>query len=265
MVGLTGARPNGVTSSRSQLSRAALCAGALLALWFLRSSLLAVYGHLGDVTAIDGRWLAAVLGCETVAFVVMELARLALRTDRWFDVAVAQLTGNAASNVVPAGGPVGAAVQLRVMSEAGFELTRAATSMGALAVLGAVGLLALPVVALPLAMAAGTNLHGLAGVLSVGLGLLVALLVATAAFVRRDAPLERLTVVVQEVRNRLLPSKARHDLPARVLSERARYAPRSASGRPSSCPPRSAGSPLTSWRSTSPSWPSAPTPNRSSS
>ena len=119
MVGLTGARHNGVTPSRSRLSYAALCAGALLALWFLRSSLLAVYGHLAEVTGIDGRWLAAVLGCETLAFIASwELVRLALRTDRWFDVAVARLMGNAASNVVPAGGPVGAAVQLRLLSEA---------------------------------------------------------------------------------------------------------------------------------------------------
>ena len=87
------------------LRTAALVVAGAVSLWLLRSSLGAVYGDLGGLTGVDVRWLAAIVGCEAVAFVASwELARLALRTDGWFDVAVAQLAGNAASNVVPAGG-----------------------------------------------------------------------------------------------------------------------------------------------------------------
>src|SRR5207253_2442370 len=110
----------------------ALVVAGAISLWLLRSSLAAVYGDLGNVVAVDARWLAAILACEAASFVAAwELNRLALRTDGWFDVAVAQLAGNAASNMVPAGGAVGAAVQLRVLSSAGYEMTRAATSLGA--------------------------------------------------------------------------------------------------------------------------------------
>ena len=118
-----------------------LVAAGLVSLWFLRSSLGDVYGELGSVAHVDARWLIAIVAAEVVTFVATwQLNRIALRTKRWYDVAVAQLAGNAVNNIVPAGGPVGAAVQLRVLSEAGFELTKAATSLGALSILGAAGL-----------------------------------------------------------------------------------------------------------------------------
>ena len=47
-----------------------------MSLWLLRSSLSAVYGDLGGLTGVDVRWLAAIVGCEAVAFVASwELAR----------------------------------------------------------------------------------------------------------------------------------------------------------------------------------------------
>jgi uncharacterized protein (TIRG00374 family) len=206
---------------RSWVATAALCAAGLVSLWLLRSSIAAVYGDLGDIAGIDPRWLVAVVGCEAAAFVSSwDLNRVALRTDGWFDVAVAQLTGNAATNLVPAGGAAGVAVQLRVLSEAGFDLTRAATSLGALSILGTVGLLALPVVALPSALAAGTNDPRLEAALWVGVVLLLVCLGVAAVLLTRDGPLERLSAAVQWIRNRLLPRDARGDLPARVLAER---------------------------------------------
>lgn len=198
-----------------------LCVLGAVSLWLLRSSLVAVYGDLGDMATVDPRWLLAIVGCEVVAFVwSWDLNRLALRTDRWFDVAVAQLSGNAATNLVPAGGAAGAAVQLRVLSEAGFDLTRAAASLGALSVLGAVGFLMLPVLALPFAIAAGPAGGRLEGILWLGMALLAVCLVVIAVLVTRDGPLERIASVVQWVRNRLWRSRPRQDLPVRVLAER---------------------------------------------
>jgi hypothetical protein len=206
---------------RGPLATAALCAAGVLSLWFLRGSLAAVYGDLGDITGIDPRWLVAVVGCEAAAFVASwDLNRVALRTERWFDVAVAQLTGNAASNVVPAGGAAGAAVQLRVLTEAGFDLTRAATSLGALTILGAAGLLAVPLIALPLALAVGATDPRLEAALWAGVVVLFACLALAVAFLARDGPLERLAAGLQWIRNRVLPRDVRHDLPARVLAER---------------------------------------------
>jgi uncharacterized protein (TIRG00374 family) len=199
----------------------AVCLLALVCLALLRGPLGAVYGDLDEVQGIDWRWLVLIVGCEVAAFVASwELNRVTLRTDRWFDVAVAQLSGNAASNVVPAGGPAGAAVQLRVLSEAGFDMTRAATSMGALSLLGVAGLLALPIVALPFALFTGTTDGRLVAALWLGVAMLLAVVGVSAVFVTRDGPLTRIALAVQWTTNRLRPRRARYDLAGRVLAER---------------------------------------------
>ena len=135
-------------------------------------------------------------------------------------MAVAQLTGTPRTNLVPAGGAAGAAVQLRVLTEAGFDLTRAATSLGALSILGAAGLLALPVIALPLALATGASDPRLEAALWPGVVLLIGCLALTVVLLTRDGPLERLAAALQWFRNRLLPPMSADDLPARVLAER---------------------------------------------
>src|SRR4051812_25654962 len=194
---------------------------AAVSLWLLRSSLGAVYRDLGDVIGVDARWLLAILGCEVVAFLAAwELNRLALRTDGWFDVAVAQLAGNAASNVVPAGGPVGAAVQLRVLASAGFEMTRAATALGALSVLGFLGLLAVPVVALPVSLVAGSGGTGLEGALWIGVALLIVVMAGVIVLVVRDGPLARVAGAVESVGRRFHRGPTDRNLAARVLAER---------------------------------------------
>jgi uncharacterized protein (TIRG00374 family) len=193
----------------------------LVSLWLLRSTLADVYGEIGSVRHIDARWLVAIVAAEAVTFVATwELNRIALRTDRWYDVGVAQLAGNAANNIVPGSGPVGAAVQLRVLSEAGFELTTAATSLGALSILGAVGLLCLPALALPFALA-GEGDPALQPVLWLGVALLLAALLVGVWFLGRDAPQARVAGASQWVPNRVRPaSRGRADLPTRVLAER---------------------------------------------
>ena len=211
-------------SSRNRppwLRTAALLVAGVASLWLLRSTLGDVYGEIGAVAHVDARWLVAIVAAEAVTFgATWQLNRIALRTDRWFDVAVAQLAGNAAANIVPAGGPVGAAVQLRVLSEAGFDLTKAATSLGALSIRGAVGLLSLPVIALPFSLG-GEGDPQLQPILWVGVALLLVALLVGIRFFNRDEPLARLARAVQRVRNRFRSGRrVRTDLPERVLVER---------------------------------------------
>jgi hypothetical protein len=82
-------------------------------------------------------------------------------------------------------------VQLRVLLSAGFEMTRAATALGALTVLGFLGLLAVPVVALPVSAVAGSGGTGLEGALWIGVAVLVALMAGVIVLVVRDGPLTR--------------------------------------------------------------------------
>jgi uncharacterized protein (TIRG00374 family) len=216
-----GAGADVARARRRWVKTAAVVVAAAVSLWLLRSSLGAVYGDLADIVSVDPRWLIAILACESIAFVASwQLNRLALRTDGWFDVAVAQLTGNAVSNVIPAGSAAGAAMQLRVLSQAGFEMTRAATSLGALTILGVAGLLAIPALALPSAIALGSNDPGVAGALWVGVALLVACVIGAAVLMTRDAPLARIAGAIQWIRNRFHRGQARYDIPDRVLAER---------------------------------------------
>jgi uncharacterized protein (TIRG00374 family) len=87
---------------------------------------------------------------------VWALFRLVLRTRNRFDVATSQLAANATSHVAPAGSAVGAGIQLRMLTVAGFPVTRAATSLAAVAVLGTVA----SYVVLPLGVLAATATGG---------------------------------------------------------------------------------------------------------
>ena len=211
----------GPSPSHGRRRTTALFGIAAVSLWLLRSPLEEVYAEIDKVTTVDWRWIVAIVVCEATAFVASwQLHRLALRTSRW-EVAVAQLAGNAASNVVPGGGPVGAAVQLKVLSEAGFDLTASATALGASSLLGALGLLALPVIALPLAVNARHTDARLQAVLWAGVALLLVCILVALLLLRRDGPLAWAAARVQWIANHLLPRRARRaDLPTRVLAER---------------------------------------------
>ncbi len=77
------------------------------------------------------------------------LQRLALRVHAWFPVITSQLAGNALSKIAPGGGAVGAALQYKMLVQAGVQRARAVAALTAtnLLVFGVV--LALPVLALP--------------------------------------------------------------------------------------------------------------------
>src|SRR4051812_41798059 len=94
--------------------------------------------------------VATALACEATAFVASwTLHRLVLRTDGWRSVAVPQLVGNAASNVLPAGSAVGAVLRMRLLTRYGFDLTRVIVSLAFTGMLSTLaGLALLPAIAL---------------------------------------------------------------------------------------------------------------------
>ena len=111
-------------------------------------------------------------------------------------------------------------MQLRVLSEAGFDLTRAATSLGALSLLGVAGLLALPAVAAPFAVATGSTGGQLEPVLVLGLVLLALVIAIIAVLLTHDTPIEAVASGIQWLTNRVRPNRRRSDPPTRVLRER---------------------------------------------
>ena len=129
----------------------------LVALAFVSPVLVTVYRHLGQTVTLGPLWLLAIAAMIVAHFLcVWALFRLVLRTRNRFDVATSQLAANATSHVAPAGSAVGAGIQLRMLTVAGFPVSRAATSLAAVAVLGTVA----SYVVLPLGVLAASATGG---------------------------------------------------------------------------------------------------------
>lgn len=181
-----------------------------------------VYSSLDDLNSLGLGWKIAMVATSAAQLVAFwELHRIVLRTDRWFDVAAPHLAGNAASHVVPGGGAVGAGIQARMMSEAGFTLARTMTAFGAITILGAVAnYIVLPLVVLG-ASAAGSNIDGrLISAMWIGAAILAALLIAGVAIVLRDAPWRHVARVVSWFYARFGRVHDPVDLERRLIDER---------------------------------------------
>jgi uncharacterized protein (TIRG00374 family) len=113
------------------------------------------WDRLGDFNPLA---LPLVLVLETLSFAcVWVLQAIALRTDRYDAVVLSQLAGNAFNRVTPGGGTTGTALQARMLADAGFDLTSAATAVTVQSLLVTAVLVALPVLVIP-GVVTGTQL-----------------------------------------------------------------------------------------------------------
>lgn len=202
--------------------RAVLLLVTVAALVFLAPVLADVYGQLPDVLELSPWWLVAIVLSVSVQLVSsVELHRLLLRTDRWLDVGAPLLAGNAASHVFPGGNAIGAGLQVRMMSTAGFALTRAVTALGAVSVIGLVsGFVVLPLFVLA-ASAIGTDVDSrLVPPLWIGVGGLTVIFAAVIVAARRDRPWHTAATAIAWVRRTLRRPADAVELEARLLRER---------------------------------------------
>jgi uncharacterized protein (TIRG00374 family) len=206
----------------------ALLVGLALSLCLLTPTLIEAYGDIGSVARLDMRWMALAILSEVVSFLCCwELLRIVLRREKLRDVAPSQLAGNAISQVVPAGGAAGAAMQLRLLVRAGCDVPTAIAGMTAAGVLSTVGFLALPVLVLP-GLWTGAKVDSS---LEAGVWLSVALLVVligTVAIAMRDRVLIVLARTAQRIvdavgrgpRNLVETALAQRDLLYEVVRQR---------------------------------------------
>ena len=185
----------------------------------LAPRLLGVYGQLKGTVAGHLSWLALAALCEAMGFVsIWQLQRLIMRGVRWSDVAIAQLVGNAVSNVVPAGSAVGAVVQLRMLGRRDVDLATAVSSLAlasSLTALSGVGVFAV-VLALPV----GGSHVTLSGwqVLGIGAIPLVVLCVVVSAMSDRFGP--ALDGLAATVARRLPHASGLREVPLRLAAQR---------------------------------------------
>ena len=134
-----------------------------LALYLVLPGLLRLFGSLPQLEAVFPAWFVPIFVLEAAAFVsIWELMRIALDTDNWFDIACAQLSGNALSRALPGGAATGGATMYQMLTRAGFDGPTASTALTAVGLLSTATLFVLPILALP-AMLFGLAVRSRAG------------------------------------------------------------------------------------------------------
>ena len=192
-----------------------------ISLYLVAPSLLDVLGSWRELERIDLLWFPAMAALQAGSLACLWVVqRAALHRPRWADVVESQLAGNALSKIAPAGGAVGAALQYRMLVEAGHERGRAVAGITAVNLLTFAVVLALPVLVLP-ALLRGTVDRALVEATVLGAMVFVFLLAAGIAVLAYDRPLILIGRAVQSVRNRVRRGcDPVRDLPARLRRER---------------------------------------------
>jgi len=149
------------------------------------------------------------------------LQRLALRTDRWFGVATAQLAGNAFSRVVPAGAAAGAAVQYKMLTDTGIPAAQVGSGLTTASLISTGTLFALPILSVPAALAGRPTPHGLAQAAWLGGLVFVVGFAAGWILLRHKNALRATGRTIQRIRNRLFSKRPpMQDLPDTLVKER---------------------------------------------
>jgi hypothetical protein len=163
--------------------------------------------------------LVAAMVCEAATFIsAWALQRLVLRTDRWVDVAVPQLAGNAASNVLPAGSAIGSVLQLRLLTRNGFDLTRAIVSLAFVGMLTLLaGLVLFPTIAL---LPLGDNDLGPTEGVPLAILLLAVCVPVFVMALRSERPMQWLAKNCQRTLQRITWMRTPDDLARRIVRER---------------------------------------------
>jgi hypothetical protein len=210
-------------TARSLTRTAFWLAVTAVSLYGVAPSLIDVLGSWSDLSQLHLAWLPAMAALQGAALACQwALQRIALKRAAWPDVIDSQLAGNAVAKIAPGGGAVGAALQYRMLVQAGIERGRAVAGLTAANLLTFALVLALPVLVLPAIIRGGVN-RTLTEATVIGLIGFAVLLAGAAAVLAFDGPIAFIGRAVQRVRNRVRRHAAPvTHLPQRLMSERDR-------------------------------------------
>jgi uncharacterized protein (TIRG00374 family) len=189
---------------KAVLKRSIVVVIAGVALYLVAPSVIAVLHSWPRLATLNRIWLFVALASQVAHFAcTFALQRIALRTKEWFPVVTAQLSGNAISLIVPGGAAAGAAVQFRMLALSGMDAADAAGGLTAFSLLGIAGLLALPVLVLPVVLFGAPVSSGLYTAAIIGAVAFVLFTGFGALVTATNAPLRWIGHGVERVRNRL--------------------------------------------------------------
>jgi uncharacterized protein (TIRG00374 family) len=195
---------------------------AAVVLYGVAPAVLEVFGAYRRLRDVDpGWWIVVVAASAASNWCMCSLQRLALNRAPWFPVGTSQLAGAAFSKVVPGGSAAAAALQARMLVQAGLSPATIGTGLtaGALLLLGA--LAGLPLLALP-ALLFGRHIpNGLLATAAIGLGVFVVLFVVGAILLVNDRVLRALGRGLRAAQRKLHRGQpTSEELPERLLDER---------------------------------------------
>ena len=194
-----------------------------VSLYVVAPSVVEVLGSWRDLDTLAPAWLAAMAALQAAALASLwALQHLAMRGPSWPAVISSQLAGNALAKVAPGGGALGAALQYRMLVQAGLPGNRAVAGLTAVNLLTFAVVLALPVLAVPAIVRGGVSRDLLQAAL-IGLAVFVGLFVVGTVLLAWDGPLAWIGRIGQRIRNRVRRrSEPLRNLPERLLRERTR-------------------------------------------
>jgi uncharacterized protein (TIRG00374 family) len=211
-------------SQRKRLMQTGVWLGVTgISLYLVAPSLLDVLGSWRDVTRFEPLWLLVMLVLQGASMSCLWfLQRLALRPVAWGPVITSQLAGNALAKIAPGGGALGAALQYRMLVQAGVAREKAVGGLTVVNLLTFAMVLALPVLSLPTLIRGGVD-ENLVEVALIGIAVFVLLAVLGAVSLGGDGLLRWIGQTIQRARNRVRRgAPPLTELPARLLRERDR-------------------------------------------
>ena len=92
-----------------------------VSLYLVAPSVLEVAGSWDDLDQLAPWWFAVMAALQAASLISLwELQRLAIHVRPWRPVIASQLAGNALAKVAPGGGALGAALQYKMLVQAGI-------------------------------------------------------------------------------------------------------------------------------------------------
>ena len=194
-----------------------------MSLYLVFPSVIDTFGSWRQITRFSLLALVGMAALQMASqFCMWALQRVALRAKRWRPVIASQLAGNALSKVAPGGGAMGAALQYKLLVQAGLPTGSTVGALTAVNLLVFAVVLALPVLAIP-ALLRGSVDRSLLETAIAGIVFFIVASGAGAVLLSTDRPLAWVGRAVQNVRNKLRPkAEPLREFPTRLLHERDR-------------------------------------------
>lgn len=191
-------------------------------LYLVFPSLVDTFSSWRQITSFSAWTLFAMFALQVGVFACQwDLQRLALPGVGWRPVIAAQLASNALVEIVPGGGPVGAALQYKILMSAGLSRGKVVSALTAVNLLIFAVVFGLPILAIPALLRGPVNRN----LLEAAAATIVAFLFISAGgavLMRTRRPLIWVGEIVQVIRNRIRRRQASPvtDMPERLLHER---------------------------------------------